>query len=571
MSPRACPPRHCSHRPVSTLLGAALAGLLGVPWLASAQQAPPPNPLAALGAVPVPATSPLTTARIQLGQTLFWDEQLSITGTVACGSCHAPRAGGSDPRPLETGLASTHPGADGLSGSADDVHGAAGVPRHGSEGLYQPSEHFGMQPQVGSRQAPSAINAGYFGSLFWDGRAGSTFLDPDSQQLLIAAGGALENQALGPLVNDVEMAHLGAGLSDLIARLPTLRPLALAPTLPSALADWLAGRDYPSLFAEAFGDAEINAAGIAMALASYQRSLVADQTPLDAELSGTPSLTPSERAGRQVFAQAGCGGCHGGALLSDDRFHYIGVRPQAADPGRFAVSGRAADLGAMRSPSLRGVELSAPYMADGRFATLEEVIEFYDRGGDFSAANLAPAIRPLNLTVQQKSDLAAFLRRPLTDPRLLDASGPFEHPSLYAESTRVPALGSDGKDDPDTGLVPRLIALEPPLAGSAAFTIAVEQGRPDARAWALLDPIDPMDVDDPSTSALLAAQAFQLDAAGQGSINLSLPDDSRHEGVTLFLRVYVERQPAGSGYAITPAASFRLLSDPARVFRAGFE
>jgi signal transduction histidine kinase/cytochrome c peroxidase len=450
----------------------------------AAQGGPPPNPLAPLGPAPVPAANPQTPAKIALGQALFWDEQLSVTGTVACGTCHAPRGGGSDARLPAASADSRHPGGDGVFGTADDSIGALGVPRHDAVGAYLGDPVFGMAPQAGARQSISAVNAAYPPLLFWDGRARADFIDPATGQTLIATGGALENQALGPLVNDVEMAHAGGTLADMQARIGTITPLRLAASVPAALAEWIDGRDYPALFAEVFGSGGITAARIAMAMASYQRSLVANQTPHDLELAGTPSLTQLERQGRQTFNQAGCNRCHGGALLSDNAFHYLGVRPPTADEGRMAVTGLGGDRGRMRTPGLRGVELSAPYMADGRFATLEEVIDFYDRGGDFSAPNKAPQITPLGLTAAQKTALAAFLRRPLTDPRLVAEAGPFERPQLYGESDAVPqptgaAIAGGG------GRLPRLVAIEPPLAGSDTFTVAVDERcrrRPRARA-----------------------------------------------------------------------------------------
>lgn len=543
----------------------ALCALLASSPL-SAQGGPPPNPLAPLGAPPVPTGNPQTPAKIALGQAIFWDEQLSVTGTVACGTCHAPKGGGSDARLPAATAQSRHPGGDGVFGTADDAIGALGVPRHAADGSYLGSPVFGMAPQVGTRQSISAVNAAYPPLLFWDGRARGIFIDPATGQTLIAAGGALENQALGPLVNDVEMAHAGGSLSDVQARIGGVLPLRLAASIPSALAAWIDGRDYPAMFAEVFGSNDITAARIAMALASYQRSLVANQTPHDVELAGTLVLTPLERQGRQVFNQAaGCNRCHGGALLSDNAFHYLGVRPPTADAGRMAATGLAVDRGRMRTPGLRNVELSAPYMADGRLATLEDVIEFYNRGGDFSAPNKAPQITPLGLTAGQKTALAAFLRRPLTDPRLVAESGPFERPQLYAESSAVPqpigepAAGSGGR-------LPRLIALEPPLAGSEAFTVAVENAAANAPARALIDLVLPNDAE---ANAVVAAH-FTLSGQGAGSVNLPLPGDRLLAGQDLYVRIFVADPEAPGGWAATPAARFRLLELSSDIFGDGF-
>ena len=557
------------HPPTSRaaiVLVLALCFLLPCGGVVAQPGPPPPAPLAPLGEVPVPTGNPQSAAKVALGQALFWEEQLSVTGTVACGSCHAPEAGGSDARLPQATLQSRHPGADGVFGSADDAVGALGVPRHDASGRYLGSPLFGMAPQAGTRQAISAVNAAFAPLLFWDGRARGDFVDPATGATLIAAGGALENQALGPLVNDVEMAHAGGSLADVEARLASLTPLRLAASVPSELTGWIAGRDYPALFAEAFGSAGISAARIAMALASYQRSLVANQTPHDLELAGTPSLSALERQGRQVFNQAGCNRCHGGALLSDNAFHYLGVRPPTADAGRMAVTGLAADRGRMRTPGLRNVELSAPYMADGRFATLEEVIDFYDRGGDFSAPNKAPQMTPLNLGATQKTALAAFLRRPLTDPRLAAGSGPFARPQLYGESAAVPqpsgsAVAGSG------GRLPRLIALEPPLAGEAGFTLAVENAAAGALARVLLDLQLPAAVDAP---ALLRVDTT-LSAQGDGSIDLALPNDPALAGQDLFVRVFIADAAAPGGWSATPAARFRLLAGDAGIFADSFD
>jgi cytochrome c peroxidase len=547
---------------LTRLLATSLLSLCLLPALPVSAQAP----LAPLGPPPVPAANPQTPAKIALGQTLFWDEQLSLTGTVACGTCHAPTAGGSDPRLPAASAASTHPGPDGEFDTADDVIGALGVPLHDADGLYLASASFGMRPQVGSRQSISAINAAYPPVLFWDGRATGSFVDPDTQQTLITVGGALENQALGPLVNSSEMAHAGGTLANMQARIADAIPLALSPEVPAALADWVDGRSYPALFAEVFGDGTISAARIALAIASYERTLVTNQTPLDAQLSGTPSLTALEMQGRQVYNQVGCQRCHGGALLSDNIFHYTGVGGPAAPPRPPPRAGGAAPRGRMRTPGLRNIELTAPYMADGRFATLEQVIDFYARGGDFTAGNLAPQMTPFAITAAQRTALAAFLRRPLTDPRLLTQSGPFARPRLYGESAQVPAPIGQGVPG-QGGLTPRLIAIEPPLAGVASFTVAIEQAAPGATARLLLDLVEPSGPD----AASLQQREFTISAQGNASLNLALPDDPLLAGQPLFLRVFISDQAAPGGWSATGSVRFSLLGTDTRVFGNGFE
>lgn len=543
---------------------ALLSSMTLIPQAARAQGGPPPLP--PLGPPPIPSENPQTASKIALGQTLFWDEQLSVTATAACGTCHMPRAGGNEPRTLAPNAASVHPGSDTVFGTPDDIVGSIGVPVHDATGLYQRSALFGMAPQVGTRQSQSAINSAYPPTLFWDGRAGGVFVDPGTQVTLIAVGGALENQALGPVVNSVEMAHTGRTLADVGARIASVRPLRLSPGIPPALASWIANRGYPALFAEVFGSPEISPARIALAIASYQRSLVANQTPHDLQGPGQPTMSQAELAGRQAFLQAGCARCHGGPLLSDNNFHYIGARPQAADPGRFAVTGNNADRGRMRTPPLRNVELSPPYMADGRLRTLEEVVDFYNRGGDFNAPNKDPRIVPLGLDAQQRAAIVTFLRRPLTDPRARDETGPFARPLLFGESPFVPQPATAGTPG-QGGAVPRLIALEAPIAGTREFTIGVDTGRAFASARALLALADPTGV----AADALRLQDFTLDSAGAGSVHLDLPNGASLQGLTLYLRVFVADDAAAGGWSSSNSVSFQLLEVSEAVFAHGFE
>jgi cytochrome c peroxidase len=475
--------------------------------------------------------------------------------------------GGGDPRAALDRESSRHPGLDGIPHTLDDAIGTIGVSRHDVTGSYLHSPLFGMAPQVGMRQSLSMINSAFPGLLFWDGRAGGVFVDPDTQTVLLPAGGALENQALGPLVNDVEMAHAGGTLAQMATRIEEARPLRLSPAVADGLRDWIGDRDYPALFAEVFGTPAINPARIALAIAAYQRTLVSNQTPHDLQLLGQPgSMTPEEIAGRQAYAQAGCVRCHGGPLLSDNAFHYIGVRPPIADDGRMAVTGNAGDRGRMRTPGLRNIELSAPYMADGRFATLEEVVDFYDRGGDFAAPNKDPRIVPLNLTPQQRAAIVTFLKRPLTDPRVRAETGPFARPTLYTESAAVPRVGVPGTPGAG-GLVPRLTAIEPPLAGESGFTIGLDQARPNGKAVAVLAFAVPTT---PQGDAILSVP-FTLSNIGSGSVDLDLPGDKAYLGRTLYLRVFVADNDAEGGWATSESVDFRLLDVSAVMFASGFE
>ena len=539
-----------------------MALMLGAIGQVQAQQPPPP-----LGLPPVPPANPVTPAKANLGKVLFWEEQLSVTGTVACGSCHGAAAGGADPRTRDTQMPELHPGLDMLFQTPDDVHGSPGVAAHGQDGNYTPAANFGLLPQVGRRKAQSAVNAGYSPLLFWDGRAGPTFLDPLTNQPVINQGGALENQALGPLLDASEMAPAGASANQIAARLIGRRPLALAAEVPATLSAWIGGREYPALFQEAFSTEAVTPARIALAIATYERTLNANQTPIDSQFGGTPSLTQLELQGQQVFLGNDCAGCHAGNLFSDNQFHYIGLRPADEDLGRFNLTGNPADRGAFRTPSLRNAGLRSPYMHNGRFATLEEVVEFYNRGGDFNAPNKDPRVRARNLTPQQKTALLAFLRRPLTDARAAAETAPFDRPKLFTESARVPELvgptvaGSGGR-------APRMIALEPPLLGNANFTVALADAVPGANARLVVGHADP-GAQAPVPHGDFANIERVASDLGHASVQLDLTGDLL--GHTLYGRWYVADALAPQGLAISNAFRVTVFDGGDRISADGFE
>ena len=227
----------------------------------------------------------------------------------------------------------------------------------------------GIHGQETRRNVPSILNRGFGSSFFWDGRAES-----------------LEEAVLEPVENPREMALL---LSDLVERLQQ-------------------SAEYRVLFAEAFGDAA-TAPRIAQSLASYLRVLRSGDSPADHYFAGdTNALSREAKHGLELFTgKANCSTCHSGPLFSDERFHITGV--SEADRGRGVVTGRAADRGAFKVPSLRNVALTPPYMHDGSLATLESVVDFYDRGGG-AAGRFDVELRPLRLTPDEKRALVAFLR-----------------------------------------------------------------------------------------------------------------------------------------------------------------
>jgi cytochrome c peroxidase len=522
------------------------------------------GPLPPLNPPPAPAGNPVTAAKAFLGKTLFWDEQLSSTRTVACGSCHFAANGGSDAR-TTNGVGSRNPGADGVLNTGDDVFASPGVPSNNFDGTYNWSPVYGFGEQVTGRKSRSYVDSAYANLLFWDGRATGTFTDPISGNVVLPNGAALESQVLGPPVSAAEMAHAVRDWNDVVSRVVVSKPLALSPSIPLGLKDWIGQRSYPELFLEVFGSADVTAARIAMAIATFERTVYSDRTPLDAAVSQIAPLTPAETRGQGVFNASRCNVCHAGTLFSDNQFHNIGVRPQAEDSGRFAITGNANNLGEFRTPSLRNVQLRAPYMHNGRLATLTDVVEFYNRGGDFDAPNInRNLVRPLNLSTAQKADLIAFLSRPLTDPRVAAGIAPFDRPTLYTESNRVPQIVGAGTTG-SGGFVPQVTAIEPPLLGNPGFTVGVSRALGQAQAVLVIDTNDPGTGPAIPATGSLARVSVQLAGAGAGqgfgSVSLPLPNNPALIGASFFGRWYVADASAPGGVAVTPAFRITIFGE----------
>jgi len=328
--------------------------------------------------VPVPADNPQTPAKVALGDKLFHDARFSTTGEVSCSTCHEAGKGFTD------------------------------SPRVTSEGI---------KGLTGTRNAPTVLNAAYNKTQFWDGRSPS-----------------LEDQSQHPFVNPVEM---GQPNHDAIVKLVNSDP------------------DYPAMFKDVFG---VDAGAITMdhvtkAIAAFERTVVAGDSPFDRWYYGgqDDAIGDSAKRGFQVFLSQGrCVSCHtmeqSFALFTDHKFHNIGVGingvqdqvprfasaflkakaegadvdvavlsdPDVSHLGRFAVDEELSSMGAFKTPTLRNLTLTAPYMHDGSIGTLREVVVHYNNGGathegDSINPYLSGGIRPLKLTDEQIDDLVAFM------------------------------------------------------------------------------------------------------------------------------------------------------------------
>jgi cytochrome c peroxidase len=384
-----------------------------------------------------PAENPYSAEKALLGKILFWEEQLSSHDTHACGTCHRPAAGGSDPRAVLS--SSLGAGPNGIFGDDDDARGSLGVVHCDSMGAPKADPVYGLNHQVTPRKAPSAMDAWFFDELFWDGRARSSFVDPVTGQIAIQSGGALESQAAAPPVSTAEMSCEGYGWTDIESKLGAAEPLKLARQIPEAMADAISQhRSYPALFEWVYGTPEVTARRILFAIATYERQLRSNQTPWDRFNGGeTSALTEDQKSGLALFnIKARCAKCHVPPRFTDNKFHNIGARPPDLDLGRSTVSSDAADQGKMKTPSLRNVGLRAPggllHFATGTGATLRSVLDVYRQGGVFFD-NIDPEIHTLNMPEFEFLQLLEFVQNGLTDPRAAAELPPFDRPRLASE------------------------------------------------------------------------------------------------------------------------------------------
>lgn len=391
--------------PTRGMVAAILPALLLGPAAVPAEPFDPKDPPLGLPPVPVPDDNPITPAKARLGKKLFNDRRFSRDGTVACATCHIPRKAFTDGQKVATGV-------DG---------------------------------QKGTRNTPTILNAVYYEEFFLDGRRDR-----------------LEGQALDPLVNPVE--H---GLEDHDRVLEVIR----------------GDTDYKRRFRAVFG---VDPEGISMkhvtkAIATFERTKVAGKSAFDRWWSNRGYAdypTSAERGFTIFFSKAGCTNCHtmgmGQAVFTDNRYHNLGVgfdriredlpelarryremkngeggtadkgetiltKRKISELGRFTVTLEKEDIGAFKTPTLRNVSATGPYMHDGSMKTLMEVVEFYNKGGNENPY-LDRDMKPLNLTEQQKKDLVAFLKT-LTSPKYRKAPG---ESGSRAERSEPPSGQSGG-------------------------------------------------------------------------------------------------------------------------------
>jgi cytochrome c peroxidase len=321
-----------------------------------------PEPLAALPAMPVPPGQPLTLDRVKLGELLFFDPRFSGDASIGCADCHDPKKGWGDGNALSRG----YPGT---------VHW---------------------------RNSQTIVNSAYLKTFFW--ASGSPTLEAQAHS---AATGALAGN-IQPRLGEERMKQIPV---------------------------------YVDLFRRVYGESPTWDKAM-LAIAAYERTIVSNDSAFDRFMRGDGTALSAERLrGKTLFeTKAGCIACHSGPLLTGETHHNTGVpvNPEFAaspqrqiamrerirgkgiaeevylkfdrDPGRFLETKKNEDLGKFRTPPLRYLAYTAPYMHNGVFLALEEVVEFYDRGGDDDPfGTKSPLIKPLHLSAQEKKDLVAFL------------------------------------------------------------------------------------------------------------------------------------------------------------------
>ena len=294
------------------------------------------EPPLGLPPLPIPKDNPMTAEKVELGKLLYFDTRLSKDGSISCATCHDPKLAWAERKPTSVG-----------------VH-----------------------EQVGQRNAPTVINAAYLRSQFWDGRAKT-----------------LEEQALGPIENPIEMGMKMEIAIDGLAKVP----------------------EYQKRFKEVFGG-EVNKDDLAKAIAAFERTVLSGNSPYDRFDAGDKSaLTEPQQRGLDLFMNdAQCSTCHSPPLFTNHRFYNagVGMDREKPDEGRKDVTGKDRDLGKFRVPPLREVAGTAPYFHDGSAATLTDAVKLMAGGGKDNP-NLSIILKSVGgagLTGDDIRDLVAFLQ-----------------------------------------------------------------------------------------------------------------------------------------------------------------
>lgn len=543
-----------SHAPVAKGSRAgritALSLLAGLPIAVSVSLGIAYYAYGALPPVPVPPENQITEAKRVLGKILFWDEQLSTSNTVGCGTCHSPNRAGADPR------IARNPGIDGILNTPDDIQGSPGIVASDASNDYQRDATFGINPQITGRSANSPINAAYATRLFWDGRATSRFTDPQTGTVAIQTGGALESQAVQPITNNVEMAHADFDWPAVAAKLQRVNPLDLSTAVPADVATVLSSRpDYPELFRQAFGSTTINARRIAFAIATYQRTLISDQTPWDRFDAGQANaLTPAQVRGLQAFnGNARCSVCHTAPLFTGNGFRNIGLRPVAEDIGFQAVTGDINDRGKFKVPSLRNVSLKRTFMHNGQFTTLQQVLGFYARAPGAPIQfpdNRDPVMPTIQLPPNVAADIQDFLTNGLLDPRVANQTFPFDRPTLFTQRPGNQNANLGGGVAGSGGVVPRIILDAPAMVGNLDFRVGLDGALGNAQAQLGISTVAPVNgrITPQEFIATLAVDSFGP-GNGMATAHWPLTANVATAGQTLFFQWFVTDASAVDGVA----------------------
>ncbi|MFN3244662.1 MAG: cytochrome-c peroxidase [Planctomycetota bacterium] len=426
--------------------------------------------------------------RVELGKALFWDEQVSTSNTMACGTCHIPEAGGVDPR--RAGRT--------FNGLGQPILGSFGVvPQSQPGGLGAPITYgFTAPPSTQETRGvtpihvPTMIGAYMFRNQFWGSTAGPTFLDSGGA-VLFPDWSSLENQAVNPPLSDIEMGHQNVawatGVIERKLNHEQVLGVAVAGSIPPSIPPAWLSMPYEKVFDIVFAASAIPSIAapqgvtrerFAMALASYMRTLVPDRAPID---KGT--MTNQEVLGFKVFIGSGCAVCHSvsgapnlvapGGILADpwDNPFSDGLPHNIffTDPSR--------DIGPVKTPTLRNVGLRSRFFHDGRGRviagvannTLADIVDFYDldqdpaAGGPGGPFELRSVTTPsATLTAAERAAVIAFLGNALTDPRVAAATPPFDRPKLFSESIPFDS-NLTNPSTPGAAWRPKMIADVPPL------------------------------------------------------------------------------------------------------------